>query len=98
MEKSEIKELIYIVFDNLMAQNDTIKVEKSLNTKLIGESSPFDSLGLVNFLIMIEQSVSTKLGKDVQIADYEIITAENSPLETVDAFIDFLNNKINESS
>lgn len=98
MEKSELKELIFIVFDNLMEQNSTIKIEKSLNTKLIGETSPFDSLGLVNFLLMIEENVSTKLGMDIQIADYEIISAKNSPLETVDVFIDFLKNKINEKS
>ena len=96
MERSDIEELIYKVFDDLMEQNDNLIIEKSTSCKLVGQDSPLDSLGLVNFLMMLEETISDKLNDKVTIADYEIISQSDSPLETVGKFIDFLYIKIGE--
>jgi len=94
MKKEELVHIIFAVFDNMMEQNDNLKIEKSLDCTLIGEKSNLDSLGLVNFLMMTEQMVSEKLGKEMSIADYELISQQNSPLQNVGLFVDFLHDKI----
>ena len=81
MERSDIEELIYKVFDDLMEQNDNLIIEKSTSRKLVGHNSPLDSLGLVNFLMMLEETISDKLNDKVTIADYEIISQSDSPLK-----------------
>ena len=63
MKQPEIETIIYQVFDNLMEQSTELELEKQQSTPLVGDCSVLDSLGLVNFLVALEQLVEIKFPK-----------------------------------
>ena len=97
MTRDDIIEMIFTVFDQLMEQSDDLSLEKSVNSPLAGEGSALDSLGLVNFIVALEQKLHQELDTSVTIADPELIVGEAQPLKSVGALADFLTAKLQTS-
>lgn len=87
MEASKIEAVIYEVFDQLMAQSENLKLEKRPSFPLIGDGSPLDSLGLVNFLVALEQKLQAETSSDLNIANQDLIIGEDQPLRTVETLV-----------
>ena len=94
MEASRIEAIIYDVFDQLMEQSENLKLDKSPACPLTGEGSALDSLGLVNFLVALEQKLQAETSEDLNIANQELIIGENQPLRTVATLVAHLAAKL----
>ena len=74
INKEFILEMIYSIIDehNELNPND-LKLEKSLETSLYGSESNLDSLGLVNFLVEVENIIKKNINQDICESDEKII-------------------------
>ncbi len=77
MQRTELLELIVKVLPEFTEEPHEIDEF----TTLYGEM--LDSIGLVAFLIEIEQQVSNKIGKEITIADDRAMSLTHSPFRTV---------------
>ena len=55
--------------------------------RLIGSSSPLDSMALVSLIADLEGRISSEFGKDVILADESAMSAYRSPFRSVAALI-----------
>ena len=94
MKQPEIETIIYQVFDNLMEQSTELELEKQQSTPLVGDGSALDSLGLVNFLVALEQKLQDIVGSSFQIADQDLLIGEEQPLRSVETLSTFLAKKL----
>ena len=94
MKQPEIETIIYQVFDNLMEQSTELELEKQKSTPLIGDGSVLDSLGLVNFLVALEQKLQDIVGSSFQIADQDLLIGEEQPLRSVETLSAYLAKKL----
>ncbi|HRY48645.1 MAG TPA: hypothetical protein P5186_11400 [Candidatus Paceibacterota bacterium] len=60
------------------------------NTRLFGEKSGIDSIGLVTLLIEVEARISQKLGKNIVIADERAMSLTHSPFRRVGTLADYI--------
>jgi hypothetical protein len=58
-------------------------VAKSPETKLFGPDGTLDSLGLVAFLVSVEQRVAEKLGVSLTLANENAMSQKKSPFRTM---------------
>ena len=94
MKQPEIEAIIYQVFDNLMEQSSELELEKQKSTPLVGDGSVLDSLGLVNFLVALEQKLQDIVGSSFQIADQDLLIGEEQPLRSVETLSAYLAKKL----
>ena len=94
MKQPEIETIIYQVFDNLMEQSTELELEKKKSTPLVGDGSVLDSLGLVNFLVALEQKLQDIVGSSFQIADQDLLIGEEQPLRSVETLSAYLAKKL----
>jgi len=94
MKQPEIETIIYQVFDNLMEQSSELELEKQQGTPLVGDGSVLDSLGLVNFLVALEQKLQDIVGSSFQIADQDLLIGEEQPLRSVETLSAYLAKKL----
>jgi len=94
MKQPEIETIIYQVFDNLMEQSTELELEKQQSTPLVGDGSALDSLGLVNFLVALEQKLQDIVGSSFQIADQDLLIGEEQPLRSVETLSAYLAKKL----
>lgn len=59
-------------------------------TVLLGKSSHFDSLGLVNYIVDVEQALDEELGVAVTLADERAMSQTRSPFRTVQSLTDYI--------
>jgi acyl carrier protein len=94
MEASKIEAIIYEVFDQLMDQSENLTLEKSPTCPLTGDGSALDSLGLVNFLVALEQKLQAETSSDLNIANQDLIIGKDQPLRTVETLVAHLAAKL----
>ena len=61
---------------------------------LISDKSCIDSLGLITLLINIEEKVSNKFKKNLNLLDEKYISEENTPFKTLGSLASWLNNNV----
>lgn len=89
--KEKIIELIYQTIDELNEQDEQEqKLEKSLNTVLLGKGSKLDSLGLVNLIVSVEQNIIDTLGYNITLADERALTQEISPFSSIESLANYI--------
>ena len=93
--KEFILELIYSIIDlhNKVNPND-LKLEKSLQTPLFGKKGNLDSLGLVTFLVEVENKIKNNIDQDICVIDEILFLDENGPYNNVGTLSDFIFNQI----
>jgi len=80
---------IFKVIDDINAQlPEEKRMSKSLDTILIGPMGALDSLGLVNFIVGIEQQMEERFGMPVMLTDE--MFKEDSPLQSVEYLAEYL--------
>lgn len=63
-------------------------------TRLFGEKSGLDSMGLVTLIVDLEEAVHTRFGKTILIADERAMSRLNSPFRRVGTLVDHLFEKL----
>ena len=89
--KEFILKLIYSIIDehNLLNPED-LKLEKSLETSLFGNESNLDSLGLVNFLVEVENIIKLNIDQDICVINEELFLGENGPYDNVKTLLEYI--------
>jgi hypothetical protein len=89
-----------LIFDTIDEMNLDLepseKIEKKENTVIFGIDSALDSIGLVNFITIIEQKIEEETGRFITIADERAMSMENSPFKTVGTLKEYIELLINE--
>ena len=73
-----------------------IAVEQGLDTPLYGRGGVLDSLGLVSFVIAVEQTVEDELGVNLTLADEKAMSQRYSPFRTIGTLVDYISTLIDE--
>lgn len=96
MNRSEIQRVIFdaIEMSNNVREDDQ-KIPVSEKTELYGQHGNLDSMGLVSFLIDIEESM---LDRDIQISlsDEKAMSQTRSPFRNVETLTDYIETLITE--
>jgi hypothetical protein len=89
--------LLYEVIDemNLDLELD-FKLEKDKNAIIFGHNSKLDSMGLINFITLVEEKLEAETGKFITIADERAMSMEENPFKTVESLAKYLDQLLNE--
>lgn len=93
--KSKIIEIIYEKVDEINEQNG-LNIPKDLNARLFGRESELDSLGLVNLIIGVEESVNEIYSTSITIANEKAMSQKHSPFRTVETLAEYVDLLIKE--
>jgi len=97
--KQKIFQLIFIAIDELNEQRGTEdQISKTVDTVILGQDSMIDSLGLVNLIVSLEQSVNDEMDIEITLADERAMMMESSPFRSVRTLADFIENMIVQAS
>jgi D-alanine--poly(phosphoribitol) ligase subunit 2 len=72
-------------------------LEKSPQTALFGKGGQLDSLGLVSFIVEVEQQVEEELGVAITLADERAMSQEKSPFMTIQSLADYVSLLVEEN-
>lgn len=83
-----------IMSQKLMEVKDNIKVDSTKSdfteTKLFGEGAALDSIGLVTFLVGVEQEINDRFLLEVSLMDERAFSRNHSPFRTISTLIDYI--------
>ena len=98
MEKSAILELVFSAIDmtNCMREEHH-QIPKTEETKLYGSNGSLDSMGLVAFLIDIEESFLDE-NLNITLSDERAMSQSRSPFRTVDTLVNYIEMLVKEPS
>ena len=66
------------------------QLEKSPNTILFGNGGVLDSLGLVNFIVIVEQNIENEFDATITLADERAMSQKHSPFMTIESLEDYI--------
>ena len=90
-------QLIYEAIDEINQDTDSSKkIEKNEDTIIFGMESALDSIGLVNFITIIEQKLEEETGLFITIADERAMSMETSPFKTVGSLRTYIETLLSE--
>jgi acyl carrier protein len=96
--KEKIIHSIYKAIDEVNQQfSEELRLEKSLNTSLLGGRSKLDSLGFVTLIVTIEQKIEEELGISISLMDKVVVSQQIDPFETIGALSDYIFSLIKEN-
>lgn len=97
--KATREELVDIIYQSLNRLNEQLpdgnQIQKSMDATLVGEGGGLDSLGLVNFIALIEEECANKYGTGVSLTDPP--PHQDDRFANVGKFADFLFQRLNNS-
>ena len=65
-------------------------LEKSPQTILFGKGGQLDSLGLVSFIVEVEQKIEEELGVSITLADERAMSQKSSPFLTLQTLSEYV--------
>lgn len=97
MNAEKVTNLLYEAIKEFNSEN-SYNLNQSLETVLFGEKSPLDSLGLVNFIVAVEEKIEDDLDLTLTLADEKAMSERNSPFRTIQAFRDYILKLVEEAN
>ena len=89
--ETDILKLIYEVIDEVNEDlEDGLVIEKSPEAKIFGKGSALDSMGLVNFITLVEEKLEEETGDFISIADENAMSMVVSPFKTVSTLEEYI--------
>jgi acyl carrier protein len=93
-------DILKLLFDSIDEMNLDLdpkeKIVKDENTVVFGKDSSLDSIGLVNFITIIEEHLENETGNFVTIADERALSLEDSPFKTIGTLKNYIEVLLNE--
>ncbi len=81
------KRVVKVIFEAIDEFNHELteeqQLEKSANTVLFGKSGKLDSLGLVTFIVAVEEKLQEGFEVALTLADERAMSQEKSPFRTI---------------
>ena len=88
---AKLTQLIFDTIDEINTQlSDNQQLEKATTTSLYGDGGGLDSLGLVNFIVGVEQRLQDTFGFPLTLATERALSQQHSPFRTVQSLIDYI--------
>jgi len=97
MTRDDIQKIIFDAIE--MANNareDDNQIPVSADTELYGTGGQLDSMGLVSFLVDIEESFQD-METNISLSDERAMSQKNSPFRNVNTLTDYISTLIDES-
>lgn len=66
------------------------KLEKKPETLLLGKGGKLDSIGFVNFIVLLEEHCQSECGVTISLTDAMETTTDDNPFQTVRSLTDYL--------
>jgi len=92
-KRTEVAEVILAVareFHDEAEGDSPIAVARGLQAPLYGSEGGLDSLGLVSFIVAVEQAIEERLGLAITLADEKAMSQQNSPFRTIASLVDYV--------
>jgi acyl carrier protein len=67
-----------------------IDLKRGVDAPLFGYDGVLDSLGLVSFVVAVEQAIESEFGITLTVADEKAMSQEHSPFRTIGALVDYV--------
>jgi acyl carrier protein len=91
VERQVVLKTIFATIDEINEiQPEDQKLDKLPETHLFGQKGKLDSLGLVNFIVSLEQRIAEEFGVALTLADEKALSREKSPFLTVESLTDYI--------
>ena len=91
MERDEALRILYETIDVVNQQLPPARrLRKAPETVIVGASGSLDSLGIVNFIVTLEEKAGEVLGAPVQLLDEAMLVDQSGPLRSVDTLTSYL--------
>ena len=88
------EKVLAVIFKCIDEINEQEKPDKTLlkniDEVIYGNDGKLDSLGLVNFIVAIEEKVEDKFGVPIILADERAMSQKQSPFRTVGSLVDYI--------
>ncbi|NLT07376.1 MAG: hypothetical protein GXY03_13855 [Solirubrobacterales bacterium] len=95
----KIVECIYAAVDEANRdRNGRPPLAKELDTPIHGDADGMDSLGLINFIVAVEENVERELGVSVVLGDDRALEQDPSPFRSVRALAEYTEVLVAEQS
>ncbi|MGP0091074.1 MAG: hypothetical protein ACLPKB_14110 [Xanthobacteraceae bacterium] len=95
--RNDILEAVYAGIDQLNRQSPDAKpIRKTPDAPLYGSDSDLDSLGLINLVVAVEQSVEQRLNVPITLVDDKALSQEVSPFSSIAALVDYIEKLLQE--
>ncbi len=88
MSRDELRDLILTTIRQFTEMPETTALDET--TRLFGDQTILDSLGLVSVLMDIEQQVNDQLNTSIVIADERAMSQQRSPFRSVGSLTDYV--------
>jgi acyl carrier protein len=75
---------------------DLPPLEKSPETPIHGAADGLDSLGLINFVVAVEENLERDIGIEIVLSDDRSLSEEVNPFETVRSLADYIDVLVSE--
>ena len=90
-QKQKIINLVFSVIDEINKElSKDEQIIKSLDSVIYGSNGQLDSLGLVNFVVAVEQKIEDVFEKSINLADDKAMSEKNSPFQTIETFVNYI--------
>ena len=97
--EKKVTQLLYEVIDDLNRDlPEQMRLEKSNDAELFGESGHVDSMLLVNLIISMEQKIDQELGIAIALGDEKAMSQSPSPFSTVGSLVNFISQSLHEEN
>jgi hypothetical protein len=91
MQREQALRLVYETIDVVNQQLPAARrLQKGPDTVIVGVAGSLDSLGIVNFIVTLEEKAGELLGIPVQLLDDTMLVETESPFRTVETLTSFL--------
>ncbi len=90
---------VFAAIDEFNAlQPENARLRKEPAEVLLGADSKLDSMGLVSFLVTVEQRVTTDTGTPITLASEKAFSLRNSPFATVQTLAAYIDELLKEAA
>ena len=98
-DRDRISVVIYDAIDELNQQRPEMdRLQKMPETALFSESGPLDSLGLVNFVVAVEDIFENEFGYSISLMDERSRSQEANPFQSIETLIDYICGLVEEKT
>lgn len=83
------EEILHPVVDEIQDDFEA-EIPKERDTVLMGEGAVLDSLGLVTFVVAVEERIETETGRAVRLVNENAMSRGGSPFRTLGTLADYI--------
>jgi len=92
-----LDDIIYPALEDIKGSlGSDVNLKKSSDTPLFGSDSMLDSLGLVTFIVAVEERITDIADRSITLADEKAFSQARSPFRTIGTLAEYISMRLNE--